>query len=240
LNHPYSVFVSGNYAYVAAQGDNSLTIIDVTNPAAPTFKGHIAGVGAPNYLSGPSSVFVSGNYAYVAAQGDNSLTIIDVTNPAAPTFKGHIAGTAAPNYLNNPYSVFVSGNYAYVAAYDDNSLTIIDVSWLTSGATPPSVNLNTIADNSWVFSVAQGGGGSVVTGNTQRWNVLESNAGIYSPGAGSDTNAPVHPAGSQTMSWTQNIIGPWAISAASFAPLLSAAARSGGNNASKLMAMGLI
>jgi hypothetical protein len=30
--------------------DNSLTIIDVSDPAAPVFAGHIAGAGAPNYL----------------------------------------------------------------------------------------------------------------------------------------------------------------------------------------------
>jgi hypothetical protein len=127
LSGAYSVFVVGNLAYVAAAVDNSLTIIDVSVPAAPTFVGNIAGGGAPNFLEEPLSVFVVGNLAYVAAAGDNSLTIIDVTDPAAPTFVGNIAGAGAPNFLNGVYSVFVVGNLAYVAADSDDSLTIIDV-----------------------------------------------------------------------------------------------------------------
>jgi len=45
------------YAYVVAYGDNSLTIIDISNPAAPAFKGNIAGAGAPNYLGEPAYNF---------------------------------------------------------------------------------------------------------------------------------------------------------------------------------------
>jgi hypothetical protein len=82
--------VVGNYAYVVSSYDDSLTIIDVTNPAFPTLKGSI--VGTVNYLGDPYSVFVLDDYAYVAAFDDNSLTIIDVTNPALPTFMGNILG----------------------------------------------------------------------------------------------------------------------------------------------------
>jgi len=87
------------YIAVCASADNSLTIIDVTNPAAPVFVGNIAGAGAPNFLNNPWFVAIIGNYAYVCAAGDDSLTIIDVTNPAAPVFVGNIAGAGAPNFL---------------------------------------------------------------------------------------------------------------------------------------------
>ena len=80
-----------------------------------------------------------------------------------------------------------------------------------------STTVTTVADNSWVAGVLV-----VVShptcGNTQRWNV---NSGYY--WAGSDTNAPKTPAGSQTMSWTQASNAIWAISAASFAPAVAAA-----------------
>jgi len=127
LNGANDVFVSGNYAYVVSTSDDSLTIVDISNPLTPTLEGYIAGVGSPNYLDGAMAVYVSGNYAYVVAWMDDSLTIVNVTNPASPTIAGHIAGAGSPNYLNSPFSVYVSGNYAYVAASSDQSLTIIDV-----------------------------------------------------------------------------------------------------------------
>jgi len=38
------------YIAVAAIFDDSVTIIDVTNPAAPTFAGNLRGAGPPNHL----------------------------------------------------------------------------------------------------------------------------------------------------------------------------------------------
>ena len=73
------IALAGNYAYVAV-GGNGLVIVDVTNPAAPTFKGSY------NTTGGSTGVAVEGNYAYVA-DGDNGLVIVDVTNPAAAHFK---------------------------------------------------------------------------------------------------------------------------------------------------------
>ncbi len=125
---PGSIIKDGNLVYVAAFGDNSLTIIDVTNPAAPTFKGNIFGSGAPNYLGGICGLAKSGNLIYCACGNDNSLTIIDVTNPAAPTFKGNIFGSGAPNYLGGAMGVFKYGANCFVVSNSDSSLTIINVS----------------------------------------------------------------------------------------------------------------
>ncbi len=88
-----------------------------------------------------------------------------------------------------------------------------------SDAGNPTVNVTTIADNSWVVSVLQGVY-PVTCGNTERWNILRPNG--YWPAGGSDTNGPVTPAGVQTMSWTAEDSSNWAISAASFAPAVEA------------------
>lgn len=82
-----------------------------------------------------------------------------------------------------------------------------------------TVSVTTIADNCWVFdAVAARYDWSISTcDNTQRWQV-NRNAG------GSDTNAPKTPAGAQAMSWTLSGTDNWAISAASFAPAVEAAA----------------
>ena len=66
---PRHTVISGNYVYVAA-GDSGLRIIDVSDPAAPTFVGSYVPGGQAN------DVAVNGNYAYVVAE---SLFIVDVS-----------------------------------------------------------------------------------------------------------------------------------------------------------------
>lgn len=125
LKGNYSVFVSGNYAYIASQEENALTIIDVSNPASTTYKGTYS---SATFLSGARSVFVSGNYAYVVAYAVDTLAVIDISNPANPVLKGFL--TDGTN-LNNPNSVFVSGNYAYIVASTGaaaGNLAIVDIS----------------------------------------------------------------------------------------------------------------
>ena len=43
LGSAYSVYVSGNYAYVASLFDNALSIFDISNPANPIHVGSITG-----------------------------------------------------------------------------------------------------------------------------------------------------------------------------------------------------
>jgi len=53
-------------------------VVDISNPASPTFVG--------SYLGGTASaISVQGNYAYFT--DSNSLKILDVTNPASPTLE---------------------------------------------------------------------------------------------------------------------------------------------------------
>ncbi|MFC1658225.1 NosD domain-containing protein [Candidatus Omnitrophota bacterium] len=130
LEGAISVYVSGKYAYVAGYdtGDNdSLTIIDVFDPASPSVTGSISVSDSP-YLNGAWDVYVSGQYAYVTARLADALTIIDVSDPSNPSYVASITGAGSPNYLNGPMSVYISGKYAYVTAVDDDALTIIDVS----------------------------------------------------------------------------------------------------------------
>jgi Uncharacterized conserved protein len=126
LSNPYSVFASGNYAYVASSGNNALEIVDVSDPANPTHKGSIINGAGGAALSSPYSVYVSGTYAYVTSS--NALEIVDVSDPANPVHKGSIADGAGGAKLQTPLSVCVSGHYAYVASYQSNALEIVDIS----------------------------------------------------------------------------------------------------------------
>ncbi|MFH1352601.1 MAG: lamin tail domain-containing protein [bacterium] len=109
---PRDVSVSGNYAYVAAEG--LLSIVDISDPANPQ---EVSYYDTPGTAYG---VYVSGDYAYVADSG-SGLRIIDISNPSSPSETG---------YYDTPGSacgVYVSGGYAFVAD-GSSGLRIIDIS----------------------------------------------------------------------------------------------------------------
>ena len=63
-----SVFVQGNYAYVAADADDGLQVIDISDPTNPRGVGQLTDDGEFSIGWGEVSVFVQGNYAYVASE----------------------------------------------------------------------------------------------------------------------------------------------------------------------------
>ncbi|HEY7422171.1 MAG TPA: hypothetical protein VH541_09170, partial [Gaiellaceae bacterium] len=149
--------ISGNYAYVISQNrngpngsgnnddgtGNALTILDISNPMAPTIVGTLHD---SNLLFGAHGIAVSGSYAYVAAQGcltgqpcpnpnaGNSLVVIDVSNPVLPQIVGWISNANLPSQwsgtsaLQHACGIAVSGNYAYVTASYSARLTVVDIS----------------------------------------------------------------------------------------------------------------
>jgi len=127
LNGLTSVYVSGNYAYVASTGSDALEIIDISNPAVPVHAGSITDGTGGALLDGAQSVYVSGNYAYVASTVSDALEIIDISNPAVPVHAGSITNGTGGALLNGLTSVYVSGNYAYVASSESDALEIIDI-----------------------------------------------------------------------------------------------------------------
>jgi hypothetical protein len=95
--------VRGNYAYVFACEQSSLSIfavLDLTQPTAPKLAGTLR---LSNLVTGMD---VAGNHAYLAA-GPSGLVIVDLTDPAHPVRRTTVASAS---YLE---SVSVSGNYAY-------------------------------------------------------------------------------------------------------------------------------
>ncbi|THB76460.1 MAG: hypothetical protein D3926_17355, partial [Desulfobacteraceae bacterium] len=108
---PYGVHVAGKYAYVAADAEHSLTILDISDPENPVLVGEITD--AVN-LKGAGSVQVAGDYAYVAAYTADALTVVDVSDPHDPQYAGTLKASSV-RLLDNPSCVFVSGQHAYVA-----------------------------------------------------------------------------------------------------------------------------
>jgi Tfp pilus assembly protein PilV len=90
------VFVSGSYAYVvraasATAGANEFTVVNISNPLAPTVAG-----GYNNDIQ-MNKVYVSGNFAYVATSSTTQeMLVINITTPATPT----LAATYNPTTPN--------------------------------------------------------------------------------------------------------------------------------------------
>jgi hypothetical protein len=139
----YGVAVSGNYAYVAAQGllagqptipdvsTGSFAIYDISGHGNPVPMGHLdnSALTAPyvNALEHASSVYVSGNYAYVTAAYSDDLTIIDISNPASPRIVSVLNDGSQDIHFD--VDVAVQNNYAYVVDQISNgTLTVVNVS----------------------------------------------------------------------------------------------------------------
>jgi hypothetical protein len=118
LYAPFSVYVSGRYAYVASAYNHRLAIFDVSDPNNVVAKGYTS-----TNLDGPRSVYVAGRYAYVASANNDRLAIFDVSDPANIVAQGYTSAN-----LDAPFSVYVSGRYAYVASHNNDRLAIFDVS----------------------------------------------------------------------------------------------------------------
>jgi hypothetical protein len=100
------VVVAGNYAYVAYY--TGFWVVDVSNPAAPSYKGRF------NAGAGPVGTFVvTGGYAYIPAATYGGLQIVDVSNPSAPAFVRNVSDFEG----TSPWGVTVSGTHAYVTCH---------------------------------------------------------------------------------------------------------------------------
>jgi fibronectin type 3 domain-containing protein len=106
--------LQGNYAYVAASS-RGLVVLNVSNPAAPTYSGGYNS-SVPN---GYYAISASGNYACVM-NSNYDIEILNISNPAAIT----AAGTYTPSALAGGF--VLAGQYLYVAE-GVNGLKIIDI-----------------------------------------------------------------------------------------------------------------
>ena len=150
-----NITISGPYAYVVSKNrngpsgsgsnddgtGNSLTIVDISNPAAPSIVGSLHD---STNLFGAYGIAIAGMYAYVAAQGclvnqpcpkasvGDDFAVVDVFNPSNPTLVATIHNQSLPpqwtGALKHATSVALMGDDAFVAAAYSNELTAIDVS----------------------------------------------------------------------------------------------------------------
>jgi hypothetical protein len=169
---PYSVAVSGNYAYVVNYSSGTLEIFNVSTPSAPTLAS------TTTTGSSPDSVAVSGDYAYVANNYSYSLQIFNVSIlSTAINLTGNISalGNATFQSATNNASVFEIQNAAGNLLLNVNtSATVISLDTtnvvggvVVSGlSTPGAPTITTVAgggsSTTWAYEVVavNGNGGT--------------------------------------------------------------------------------
>lgn len=117
-----NVHVKGSYAYVTSNGDQSVKVVDISNPSSPTEVGDHALSPSEN----PTGIYVAGQYAYVVTEsGNNSLFILDISDPTTPVKISDLDVGIA-----NLKKIIVSGKYAYITGESttNGGLVIVDIS----------------------------------------------------------------------------------------------------------------
>jgi DNA-binding beta-propeller fold protein YncE len=123
LARPVSVYVAGNYAYVASQDNDRLVVINVTDPRNMFPTGFVT-----ETLDAPSDVYVSGGYAYVTSRNNDRLSVFDLRNAGERgRWDPHLAGHTS-EWLDGPDEVHVRGNHAYVLSALNSSLVSYNIS----------------------------------------------------------------------------------------------------------------
>jgi hypothetical protein len=209
LENGTDVTIAGPYAFVTSKNrnaspssnddgtGNSLTIVDISKPSAPSVLGTVTNAANPNELFGAYSVAVSGHYAFVAYQGNlngqpgtpgttsGGFTVIDITSPGSPSVVANRDNGSLPsgqaNFLQHATSVAISGNYAYVTAFYGHRLTVIDISTPTS----PSI-VTSLSDSTHLMNpnnVAVAGNYAYVADQTNPTGVQFSIVNISNPAA---------------------------------------------------------
>jgi YVTN family beta-propeller protein/VCBS repeat-containing protein len=144
---PSGMVVSGNYAYVANQGVNTVSVFDTrtgdpvdTNPSTPAVVDPITVGGAPTGIA----TNTAGTRLYVTNQRDGTLSVID-TNPTSATYNQVISTIKVGT---SPSAVAVgSDGKVYVANTGSNTVSVITfnanntykISTVTVGTAPTAL-----------------------------------------------------------------------------------------------------
>jgi hypothetical protein len=106
--HPVCGQIAGNYAYICYE-NNSLHIIDISNPLNPIHEGTY------NTVSEVDEITIKGDYAYLVCNG---VHVVDISIPQDPIFAGSFQTPG------NTKSIDCFENYIFVA--DNYSLLVLD------------------------------------------------------------------------------------------------------------------
>lgn len=114
LDNLTNVAIKGSYAYVCACSENRLVVINISNPAAPSYVTSLA-------VPGIYDIKIKGDYAFVTTSWNDELVSIDISDPSNPSVADTVTFAGWTTV-----SVYILGDYAYVAA--SGTLFVVDIS----------------------------------------------------------------------------------------------------------------
>ena len=138
-----AVAAQGNYCYIGE--GSTFTILDISNPSAPTPVGRVA---LPGIIQDIAMLAVSGRQYAIVADDDAGVQVVDVTVPASPLLVGYY------NTGDTALGVGALGGYAYVGN-GNSGLMVLDVSSPTRIKATGSVSTGALANR---LSVMVSGG----------------------------------------------------------------------------------
>jgi hypothetical protein len=117
IHETNTVEVVGNYAFFTSGMHNSLEILDISTPSAPTHAASLVNDEDGAIIEEPRAVTISGNYAYVlSGHSASTIAIVDISNPLAPD---HIVSATTESHglqMIQGQRIAVVGNFAYTTS----------------------------------------------------------------------------------------------------------------------------
>lgn len=114
---------------LAISGNGGITLVSMTNPAAPQLLSQYGGKGSFTNLAGCFGLVWVGSNLVVAAEGSSAVTVISCTNPANPAaISQMVNGVGGWNYLNEPAYLAASGSLVAIPAIGSSAVTLADIS----------------------------------------------------------------------------------------------------------------
>ncbi len=134
LDGAQAIAVVGNYAYIASALSSRMTVIDISNPASPTYVGTYQNAS----LQGGNDIAVQGNLAIITSATTGTVTLMNVSSPGAPSlYATYTTG------INSPTAVVLSGQYAYIASSGNTRLVTLNVSTPSTPTLASAADINT-------------------------------------------------------------------------------------------------
>ena len=121
MDDPVDLALQGNYAYVAAKTSDTITIIDITDPANMVEKDSYTSAN----MGRTYGIKVRGDYAYVTEAVNDGIISFDISDPDNIVELDNVFNGSTIGYTE---SIAIQGDYAYLAGVTQDSLTVIDIS----------------------------------------------------------------------------------------------------------------
>lgn len=120
------LWAEDNLVAIGTQQGTGVAIVDITNPASPTFQSYYN----PSDGGKFKDVVIRNNIGYFALDNNGSsdpkgIHIVNLSNPQQPQLIGKIQGTASFQHNHN---IFVDGNFLYAAPNDQPRVRVYNIS----------------------------------------------------------------------------------------------------------------